>query len=83
MSISEHPSDTKGITPKRQRLTVFVSHNTLKRLETLGTIYEAKPGRIIDKLVYVLWSSRATKALHCITGKGCQFQLAFPETEPL
>jgi predicted aldo/keto reductase-like oxidoreductase len=74
---------TESQQDKRVKMTRIVSPSTVKRLETLETIFETKQGRIIDRLVQTLWESRATKCMHCVTGLPCRFQVQFPETNIL
>jgi hypothetical protein len=61
--------------PKRVKMTVSVSENTIKRLETLATRLELPNGRVIDNLVWWYWSSIATKRLRCINGDNCRYNL--------
>jgi cobalamin biosynthesis Co2+ chelatase CbiK len=83
MPENDHISETPEQLKHRERLTIFVSPFTIKRIKTLEVIYQEKPGRIIDRLVQTLWNAKATKLQRCITGKSCQFNLQFPESDIL
>lgn len=63
----------------RQRLTIFVNSRTKDRLDTLCTMYNEKPGRLIDALIWTLYSSRAQKVNSCVTGKPCPYNTPFPD----
>jgi len=70
-------------TEPRVRLTIFVNPKTISRIKTLETIYNEKPGRIVDRLIMTLWTGKALKLQHCVTGRSCQFNLPFPDQDIL
>jgi hypothetical protein len=67
--------ETPCVTRKRVRLELTVHPLTDQRLGDLSTKFASNKGRLVDKLVEVLYASYSRGKQYCISGRPCKWDL--------